>query len=275
MTDLVVAYRKAEALYDIHEHFYQQQSTVLEQLRTGVKSGSFPRMDAGRFADALSTLEVQIIKEHRSIEMMKAQLALYAPGQPVPSPSDENVSADVQSFIESSPQLRYTTLHARALSAQASGTAKQWHPDLVAGAAYQFNDDPTANGDNYSFNAGIHFGFGGGLGDNAEAARIAALQANLETRRQRVEAQQQYLSLRSAYDTAAHLLEVLKSALCSAEKNAKIIQKAYLKHYVDFNAYLQTMQQLLSLQEQQIEARYQSIRSTQVLNALSQGAIYE
>lgn len=275
LTDLVVSYRKGEALYRLHEHFYQQQSTVLEHLRAGVNSGSFPRMDADRFADALSVLEVQIIKEKKSVETMKTQLALYAPGQLIPTPEEQNLSADEQRFISQSPQLRYTAVHAKALAAQASGTSKQWRPDLVAGAAYQFNDDPTANGDNYSFNAGIHLGFGGGIGKNAEAARVAALQANLETTRQRVEVQQQYLALRSDYESADHVLGILENAVRSAEKNAETMQNAYLKHYVDFNTYLQTMQQLLSLKEQQIDARYQTIRNAHLINTLSRGEIYE
>lgn len=275
LTDLIVSYRKGEALYRLHDAFYQQQSSVLEDLRIGVKSGSFPRMDADRFADSLALLEVQITKERSSIDTMKAQLALYAPGHAIPSPAEANVSADEQSFVAHAPQLRYTALHARALTAQASGAAKQWRPDLVAGMAYQFNDDPTANGDNYAFNAGIHMGFGGGIGKSAEAAQVAALQANLQTTQQRIEVQQQYLVLHSDYDSAGHLLEVLEKAVHSAETNTETMQTAYLKHYVDFNAYLQTMQQLLSLKEQQIEARYQAIRSALLLNTLSRGEIYE
>lgn len=275
LADLVVAYRKAEALFRLHARFYRQQNSVLEHLRSGAKAGAFPRMDADRFADALSALEVQIAEERSSIDTMKAQLALYAPGQPIPAPEDQNVSADEARFVLHAPQLRYTALHAGALAAQASGIAKQWRPELVAGMAYQFNNDPTANGDNYAFNAGLHMGFGGGIGKRAEAARVAALQANLEATRQRVEVRQRYLALRSNYESAEQSLSILENAVRNAGKNAETMQKAYLKHYVDFNTYLQTVQQQLSLEVQRIDARYRAIRSALLLNVLSRGEIYD
>lgn len=275
LADLVVSYRKAEALYRLHDGFYHRQSVVLEHLRSGVASGSVPSMDAGRFASALVMLEVQTVRERNSVDTMKTQLALYAPGVPVPAPAEQNLSVTEAAFMARSPQLHSAALQAKALAAMAEGTAKQWRPDVVAGAAYQFNNDPTANGDNYTFSAGVRMAFGGGIGDRAEAARVGALQADLDTTRQRVEVQQRFLSLRADYDTAVQVLTLLQTTVRSAEQQADTMQNAYLKHFVDFNTYLQTMQQLLSLKAQQIEARYRGIRSALLLNAFGKGAIYD
>ncbi len=275
LIDMITAYRKGKALYGLHQSLYTQQDAILGHLKTAAASGNFARMDAERFSDALALLLTQLTKEKNALAAMREQLKLYAPQQRIPSLDEVALNADQNAFLAHEPTLQYTVLHSRQIAEQASGVSKGWVPDVVVGAAYQFNNDPTSYGDNYALNAGIHMGFGGGIAKQAESLRVSALQTSLQSVQQTIEVKQRYIALRNAFETAEQLIEDLQEAEVRADKTSAAMQKAYLKHFVDFNAYLQTIQNLLAIKEQAIDARFQKIRSALILNALSSGVIYE
>ncbi len=275
LTDMITLYRKNEMLLELHTHFFDAQSKVYASLQKGVTLGSFARMDAQRFSNALALLQNQIMKERQTLQTMQTQLALYAPGSNIPDPDSNATDFNKTAFMTFDPALRYARTYANISHVQADGVAKQWRPDAVAGAAYQFNSDPTAYGDNYSVYGALRLTFGGGIGKRSEAARAAALKADSAIAGARIAAEREFQTLRIAFDNARDRFKQLTPAVRSAQQNAETIKEAYFRHYVDFNTYLQTMQQLLTLQEQRIAARFEQRTASVKLNAYCQGKIYE
>jgi len=69
--------------------------------------------------------------------------------------------------------------------------------------------------------------------------------------------------------------KIVQEALQRALLTMKKVQIAYLKHYIDFNSYIQTLQSLLSIQEEEIDTHITKQKNITILNTLSRGEIYE
>ncbi len=275
LVQMVTRYRKSEKLLELYTNFYREQSKVYDSMQKGVAVGGFARMDARRFANALAMLKNRIINERQSLQTMRTQLLLYAPGSQIPDPRSTTIECDKKRFLSFDPALRHAKTKADISHLEAKSVAKEWRPEALIGTAYQSNGDPTSYGDNYSVYGGIRFGFSSGIGKRIEAAKTAALKADTAIVGARIAAEQRFYALQIAYKSARERMEELAPAIKMARENAEAIKAAYLKHYVDFNTYLQTMQQLLALQEQHLDAHFEHLANGMKLDACCQGKIYE
>ncbi|HHH72510.1 MAG TPA: hypothetical protein ENL04_01625, partial [Sulfuricurvum sp.] len=103
LTDMITLYRKNEMLLELHTHFFDAQSKVYASLQKGVALGSFARMDAQRFSNALALLQNQIMKERQTLQTMQTQLALYAPGSNIPDPDSNATDFNKTAFMTFDP----------------------------------------------------------------------------------------------------------------------------------------------------------------------------
>ncbi|SFV61358.1 hypothetical protein MNB_SV-10-636 [hydrothermal vent metagenome] len=94
-------------------------------------------------------------------------------------------------------------------------------PDAIIGANQQYNNDPTANGDNYTLSMGLSMHFDGGMTHNMERQKVNALRIKSQKKALEIERKAQYIGWKSQYQTAKRLFASLSKTL----KNANVTLK--------------------------------------------------
>lgn len=275
LVDMIAAYRKTKALFALHQTLYRRQTALKEKLQKAYKAGGLPKTELNRFITTLALFQSRIIQERENIHSMRAQLKLYAPHLQIPYLSSDTLTTNQKEFVEADPAVALNTIQSKKAQVRSDAIDHEWLPDAYVAVTQQFDDDPTANGDNYTFSAGLHMGFDGGNQKRSEASKVMALKISDQKVSLLIKRKQHYLSLKNRYIRAKKQRNALLSVNSKADQNLKAIEKAYTKNYIDFTTYLQTLHEMLSLQENLIESKYEMLQSATTLNTLSQGAIYE
>lgn len=275
LVEMIATYHRLNKLLTLHHQFYNEQKEILAKLTEACKAGAIPKIECERFANALALFHGSIVQEEELVKNLRQRLNLYVPNQPIPKFDKEPIGADISNFIKQNPLLKYKNIESQITNKEAEFIKKGWLPDAVIGTMYQQNNDPTANGNNYSFFAGLHINFDGGFEKQAEALKVESLRSKSDTISLKIKERERYLNYLGKIKAAERKEKILKQALHRALLTMQRIKIAYLKHYIDFNSYLQTLQSLLSIQEEEIDALITKQKNIVILNTLSRGKIYE
>lgn len=272
---MITAYSVSEEKLQLYQKLYQTQAQLLDAARAALKAGAIPMLELTRLENILALIEVQRDSEEQISTMMRAQLKLYAPHIAIPKLSSAKLHSDLPRFLAHSPQLKLNDNRARQSLQKVKQIQQSWMPDAVIGANQEYNNDPTANGDNYTLSMGLSMHFDGGMTHSAERQKVDALRINSQKKALEIERKAQYIAWKSNYQTAKRSLASLSKTLKKTNISLKNMRTAYLKHYVDLNTYLQTVKEGLATHEAQIDAKYRMIENALILNVLSEGNIYE
>ncbi|HHD72553.1 MAG TPA: TolC family protein, partial [Epsilonproteobacteria bacterium] len=272
---MITAYSVSEEKLQLYQKLYQTQAQLLDAARAALKAGAIPMLELTRLENILALIEVQRDSEEQISTMMRAQLTLYAPHIAIPKLSSAKLHSDLPRFLAHSPQLKLNDNRARQSLQKVKQIQQSWMPDAVIGANQEYNNDPTANGDNYTLSMGLSMHFDGGMTHSAERQKVDALRINSQKKALEIERKAQYIAWKSNYQTAKRSLASLSKTLKKTNISLKNMRTAYLKHYVDLNTYLQTVKEGLATHEAQIDAKYRMIENALILNVLSEGNIYE
>ncbi len=275
LMNIIASYNKIEKIVKIHTKFYHEEQSILQEIQKAVQIGSLPKMDEYRFANRLALFKATINKEKNALATLRKQLKLYVPNMKIPKLHDVELTAKIKKFLSNCPAIQQNILESKILKTKAQNIEKSWMPDVVLGTTYEKNSDPTANGDNYSFFAGIHISINPSLSKEAESYKVLALQKNSESLLIQTKEKERFIKYLGAIHSAQSELQTLKPALKQAKKNFQAIKKAYLKRYVDFTAYSESFQTLITIYEQYITAKIKKEKNVIIVNTLSNGAIYE
>jgi len=275
LVEMIATYHRLNKLLTLHHKFYNEQKEILTKLTEAYKAGAIPKIESERFANALTLFYGHIVQEEELVKNLRERLNLYVPDQPIPNFEEESIHTDISNFIKQSPTLKYKNIESKIVNKEAEFIKKSWLPDASVGTVYQQNSDPTANGNNYSLFAGLHINFDGGFKKEVEALKVEALKVNNEAISLKIKEQERYLDYLGKVKAAERKEKILKPALHRALLTMQRVKTAYLKHYIDFNSYIQTLQSLLSIQEEEIDALITKQKNIVILNTLSRGKIYE
>lgn len=275
LIDMIGAYWQTKEQLSLHVKLLDEQQSVFDKLQKLNASGAVSKMDIIRFKTTLTLLKTQIIDEKQEVAKMDKQLNLYASKETVPTLKDESLACTKEDFLLQDPNVILNDITARQLTEQSRSLSHGYLPVLVAGTSYQKIDDPTANGDNYSFNISFHMPINGGDFKQSEALKAQSLSVKSQDIEYKIQRENEYTARVKNIDSADKQLTALKESLDDSLSSQEVIKKAFLKQYVDFNTYLQVLDQALSIQEQIIKTRYQKYTQTVILNNIGSGAIYE
>ena len=275
LLNMITAYRMSEEKWHRKKKFYKKQVQFLIQLKSAVHAGAISKLELTRFENTMALFKVQLDKEEQVVTMMKAQLKLYSPHHAVPQLSSTRLHSNFHRFLSRSPQLKLNDNRAKQASQKIKQIEQSWIPDTIIGANQQFNDDPTANGDNYTLSMGLSMHFNGGMSHDIERQKVDALKIRSQKKALEIKRKAQYIAWKSDYETDRRSLDSLNKTLKKTEKTLQNVRTAYLQHYIDLNSYLQMMQENLTIQDAKITAKYNMIKSVIILNTLSKGTIYK
>ena len=275
IVDMIGAYQETDEFLTLHLNLYHEQKKVLKQIESASLIGAIPKIEAERFANALDLFRAKIAQEKTLLRTMHNRLRLYVPNRKIPILTDEKLKVDIDRFLALRPDIEAKECESRLAMNEAKAIQKNWLPDTVMGMAYQQNNDPTANGDNYSIFAGLHFEINAGHRRASEAMKVQALQINSEIIGLRIGAKAQFLKYMGMIKSSEEKMEILKAAEARAESTFERMKTAYFKHYTDFNSYLQTMQSFLRIHEERIKASLAKRKYITILNLLGSGIVYD
>ncbi|WP_345991403.1 TolC family protein [Sulfurimonas sp. HSL-1716] len=275
LTEMISAYRQTQEQLALHTDFLNGQLNILDKIKRLNSSGTVSDMDYLRLKNSVTLFKTQITDETNRVKRMQEQLMLYT-AQSIPSfDKNETLHCSQKAYLKSDPNTQLNSIAAAQLANQANVLSHSYVPRLTAGTSYQKIDDPTANGDNYSFHVGISIPLKSGDLKQSEALRVRSLRVSFDAAKYRLQRKKEYIQRMQSITNAVQQLRILKESLDDSLKSKKIIQEAFLKKYVDFNTYVQVVSQTLTLQEQIIKMRYLKDTQTAILNTLSSGALYE
>ncbi len=181
----------------------------------------------------------------------------------------------IKRFIAHDPVLRLNKNKAHQSLAQAAMLKRLWLPKAFIGVNRRYDNDPTANGDNYSVLVGLSMHFKGGRDKSIQAATVNALNTDARYTQLLVKQKAMYISLRNRYDISKESLHILKPAVKLAQSNLTNVKIAYIKHYVNLISYPQALNMLITTRIAYTSAKYNNITSALILNNLSKGTIYQ
>jgi len=275
LLDLIASYNQIERIVKLHKRFYQEEKSILKEIKKAVKIGFLPKIDEYRFSNKLALFNASIKSEETILDTLNQQLKLYVPDKNIPKLKEVSLKSDIKQFLSNNPLVQQKVLESKILKQDAKSIEKSWLPDGIIGVTYEKNSDPTANGDNYSFFAGIRISINPSLSKEAESYKVQAMQKNDESLFIKAKVKERYLKYLGAIKSANNELKILKPAINQAKQNFEAIKKAYLKRYVDFTAYLQSFQSLITIYERYISAKVKKQKNVIILNTLSKGVIYD
>ncbi|WP_294958023.1 TolC family protein [Sulfurovum sp.] len=275
LVDMVTSCKASEEKLKLYQKLYHTQATLIEAVRSAVKSGTVPMLELTRLENIMALIEAQRDQEKQIVTMMKAQLKLYSPHHAIPRLSETGLHSDLRHFLAHSPQLKLNDNRAKQSSQKIKQIEQSWMPDAIIGANQEYNNDPTANGDNYTLSMGLSMHFDGGMTHDIERQKVDALRIKSQKKALEIERKAQYIAWKTQYQTAKKLFASLRQPLKHSNVTLKNMRIAYLKHYVDLNTYLQTIKESLATHEAQISAKYKMIQNAVILNMLSEKIIYE
>ncbi|QOR61274.1 TolC family protein [Sulfurovum sp. ST-21] len=275
LLSMITAYRASEEKLHIYRKLYQTQYTLLNAVRSAVKAGDMSMIELTRLENTIALAKSQMDQEKETVTVMKEQLKLFSPHHTIPRPVSSTLHSSLHRFIANSPQLKLNDNRAKQSLQKIKRLEQSWIPDAVISANQQFNDDPTAYGNNYTLSMGLNMHFDGSISSIVEKQKVEALKIKSQKKSLEIERKIQYITWKNQYETAKKSFTSLSKTLKEANITLKNMRTAYLKHYIDLNTYLQTIEGSLAVHEAQINAKYKMIRNALILNTLSNGVIYE
>jgi outer membrane protein TolC len=275
LVQMVGEYNKTVWKIKKDQQTLEQQTRFSNKLALAVKAGAQPRMEYERFLNLLALLRSRIIEEQNRATTMKNSLALYSNNTPIPELTSISIHGDITQFLKHSPSVLLNDTQALSSAAQTKKLQNSWLPKLILSADQQYNNDPTASGNNYSFEVALGIHFDGGRSKRIEASRIQTLLTQEHTYLLTIKQKSRFQTLLNTSIASKKSIKILKPSIISAQKNLQVMQTAYLKHFITFTSYTQTYQELIRLQEALSNALYRYRTSVALLNNLSQGTIYE
>ncbi len=275
LANMIALHNQTEAQLQIREELYDREHKIYKKLEALAKNGDVTELDLLRFKNTLTTLKTSIVAMQQELSKMKAQLHLYAPNQAIPVLTQRELLYAKQEFLAHNPQATLNKLDAKKLLSQAKGMNNSYIPTLDVSAAYQKLGDPTSYGDNHSFGVALHLPFNSGDFKEAQALKVAALSKESKSTEYKIQREQEYIKHYQAYENAKKQLDVLEASRKDFEKSEVTIQRAYLRQYVDFNTYLQVLQQALDVKSQIIVMKNQEALEATIINAIASGKVYE
>ncbi len=275
LVNMVALYNKTQMQLKIHQELYKKQQKIYAKLEGLAKNGDITALDILRFKNTLTTLQTKIVAQTQELAKMKAELHLYAPNQSIPKLIQTKLLYSEKDFLAHNPQANINTLDAQKLLAQAQGMNKQYMPNVTVGMSYEKLDDPTAYGDNHSFDVAVQIPLNGGNFKDAEALKAAALSRQTQSVEYKIQRKDEYIRHYQAYVNAKNQLAILEKSLKDFKQSEVTIEQAYLKQYVDFNTYLQVLKQALDVKNQIIAMQTTEHLEATIINAIASGKVYE
>jgi len=275
LINLVSLYNQTSQELQLHQTLFSQQEAIYKKLKLLGEHGDITKLDVLRFKNTLTTLKTKIVSQEQALKKMKQQLSLYAPNEVIPTLDARKLLFSKKDFLAHNPQATLNSLNAQKKVAQAEGMNKSYFPTLDAGVAYQKLDDPTGYGDNYSIGVALHLPFNSGTFKEVEALKVSALSLKAQTLTYKIQRENEYIQYKASYESASKELSILEKALHDYEESATTIKTAYLKQYVDFNTYLQVLQQTLNVKKQIIAMQAQKAKEATLINTIASGKVYE
>lgn len=275
LADLISLFNQTSQELVLYQNLYVEQEAIYKKLKLLGEHGDITKLDVLRFKNTLTTLKTNIVSIKQALQKMKSQLALYAPNETIPTLEETTLRFSKKEFMAHNPQAKINRYEAQKKVAQAKGMNNSYFPTLEAGVAYQKLDDPTGYGDNYTVAIGLHMPLNNGDFKEAEALKVSALSLEASNNAYYIQRENEYIQYKQAYEDASKQLIVLLEALDDYKQSEETIKTAYLKQYVDFNTYLQVLEQSLNTNKQIITLKTQKIKQATIINAISSGKVYE
>jgi len=275
LVSLVSLYNQTSQELQLHQNLFSQQEIIYTKLKLLGEHGDITKLDVLRFKNSLTTLKTKIVSQKQALQKMKKQLHLYAPNETIPTLNAKKPLFSKENFIAHNPQATLNSLNAQKKVAQAEGMNRSYFPTLNAGVAYQKLDDPTGYGDNYTFGIALHIPLNAGNLKEAEALKVSVLSLTAKNIMYKIQRENEYIRYKASYESAFKELAILEKALSDYEESEATIKTAYLKQYVDFNTYLQVLQQALNVKKQIIAMKAQKAKEATLINAIASGKVYE
>ena len=274
LISMITLYNSSSLKINLNQKLYEEQSLLYNKLSLLQSHGAVSTLVLLRFKNTLTQLQTKIIRQKNKLLKMKKQLNLYAPNQTIPK-LNATLTTTKEQFLSHNPQAEANELMADKALVQSQALKHNYYPELSAGVAYQFLDDPTAYGDNYSASIALHIPLNSSDFKESEALQVDALSQKSKTVALKIQRENEYISLTQDYQSAKEQLSILQTNLDDYKKSESTIKTAFLKQFVDFNSYLQVLTQTLQIQEQMIDLDAQAKQSATLVNAIASGFIYE
>jgi len=275
LVNMVALYNKTQRQLKIHQELYKKQKKIYKKLEALAQNRDITALDILRFKNTLTTLQTKIVAQTQELAKMKAQLHLYAPTQSIPKLTQTQLFYTKKDFLAHNPQVDINSLEAQKLLAESQGMDKRYMPSIVVGVSYEKLDDPTAYGNNHSFNVAVQMPINSGNYIKAEALKVEALSRQTQNIEYKIQRENEYIRHYQAYMNAKNQLTILEKSLKDFKRSEVTIEQAYLKQYVDFNTYLQVLKQTLDVKNQIIAMQTSKHLEATIINTLANGKLYE
>ena len=274
LLNLITIYQENKEKLNLYEKVYKNLNTLLNSAKKAQKLGAISNLELVRMTNNLTLIKTQLFQTKEVITLMKKQLRLYAPHSKIPKLSFVKLHSSLKAYLNNSPKLKLYNNKTNQAKLKIQEVKQSWKPDAIIGVNKQFNNDSTANGDNYSLSIGVGFHFDDSLNKSIQLKKIELL--NLQTAKTNllINRKSQYFSYKSKYNLAKNSYFAIKRDLKNTNKLLLEIKKAYLQRFMDLNTYLQTLGEIITTKEREIDAKYQMIQNATILNYLSSGVIF-
>lgn len=273
LVSMISIYQQTKELLSLHTKLLQKQKKLLEKLLN--LPNVISKMDILRLQNSVTLLQTQVTSEHNEMDNMALQLENYSNNTQIPQISEQKNKYDKAAFIAADTNVKLNDIASRRILNEARGVKESFLPTLGAAASYQSINDPTANGNNYSFSLSLNMPIDTSVYEQNEAMRAQSLVLKSDGVTLALKRKNDYIQRIKKIQSAKEQLQLLESNLKNYIKSAQTIEEAFMKRYVDFNTYIQTFSQTVSIQESIIKLKNEKNKELVILNAISQGVIYE
>ena len=275
LANMIALYNSTSNELQLHQDLYNEQKKIYKKIEALAQNGDVTELEILRFKNRLTTLKTKIVAQSEEILKMKKQLNLYAPNKSIPIFTKSTLLYTKEDFLAHNPSENINSFNAQRLLAESKGMTNSYIPTVDIGVDYQKLDDPTSYSNNHSFMIALHMPINRGDFKEAEALKVAALSKKAQSIEYKLQRENEYIQHYQTYINAKKQLNILENALNDYIKSEVTIKEAYLKRYIDFNTYLQVLKQLLNVKKQIIEMKSQERVEATIINAISNGTIYE
>ncbi len=275
LSNMIALYNSTAEELQLHQDFYDEQKKIFNKLQILAQKGDITAFEILRFKNTLTTLQTTIASQEQELKKMKMQLHSFAPSEAIPVLIQSEILYTEKDFVAHNPNAKINSFNADRLLATSKGLQNTYMPTVELSINYQKLDDPTSYGNNHSFGATLHMPLNGGNFKEAEALKVAALSKKTQSIEYKIQRENEYIAYYQAYQNAKKQLEILEKARKDYEKSEITIKHAYLKQYVDFNTYLQVLNQALKVKKQIINMQSQEKLEATLINAIASGSVYD
>jgi outer membrane protein TolC len=269
LAQMAAQYAATDSLLQLQNKLLNTQERLAKKIAAAVKQGAMPRISLERFLNMLALMKVQIADMKSTQKLMQERFFLLSDTRQIPRLNAANPHTTLSEFLHNNPQLQLLTNAVSRSTLHTTSLQKAWLPKLQLSLLRQYNNDPTANGDNYGFCAGVQFHFDTANSDALQAAKLQTLRLREKHITLLIQEKIRFLKLMQTYRQTTHTIKLLRPSMQRAQKIATAMQTAYLKHFTGYTAYTQSLQDLLRIQKDFYTALYQNFSTAAILNHLS------